>query len=459
MSKVLVIEDNETMRDGISQILEGMGHRVTAVSGGPQGVEMCRKGGMDLVITDYKMQQMNGMEVLEKIKQIDQEMDVVLITAYGSIQLAVEAMKQGASDFVTKPFSSDELKVKINKVLDVRKVRQQSQRLGEENRYLRREIEIHYNFGEMVGRSEKMMEVFEQIRKVAPTDSSVLIYGESGTGKELVARAIHAQSKRNGGPFVRVNCGALAEGVLESELFGHEKGAFTGAIRRKKGKFELAHLGSIFLDEIGDIPPATQVRLLRVLQEKELDRVGGEQPVQVNVRVIAATNKNLPGMVEAEKFREDLFYRLHIIPIQLAPLRERKEDLPDLVGHFLEKTCARLSRKTAGIAPRAMEVLVDYHWPGNVRELENVLERAIVLCDGDQIGVNDLPLLLRDSGSERMLRVPEGDLPLTETLEDLEKQLIERAFEKARGVKTRAAQILGIKTSALYYKLEKYDMI
>ncbi|MCK5732588.1 MAG: sigma-54-dependent Fis family transcriptional regulator, partial [Candidatus Latescibacteria bacterium] len=295
--------------------------------------------------------------------------------------------------------------------------------------------------------------------RAAATDATVLITGASGTGKELLARRIHNRSKRADRPFVPVNSAAIPDSLAESELFGHEKGAFTGAIRRKKGKFELAHLGSIFLDEIGDIPPATQVRLLRVLQEKELDRVGGEQPVQVDVRVIAATNKNLPGMVEAEKFREDLFYRLHIIPIQLAPLRERKEDLPDLVGHFLEKTCARLSRKTAGIAPRAMEVLVDYHWPGNVRELENVLERAIVLCDGDQIGVNDLPLLLRDSGSERMLRVPEGDLPLTETLEDLEKQLIERAFEKARGVKTRAAQILGIKTSALYYKLEKYDMI
>ena len=459
MSRIVVIEDNETMREGITQTLTKMGHRVAAFSAGGPGVEECQRGPVDLVITDYKMHPLDGMQVLENIKQLNKEIDVILITAYGTIELAVESMKREAADFLTKPFSSEELKIRVNKVLGFREVRQESQRLNEENRYLRQQIDIQYNFGEIVGESAPMVELFEKIKKVAPADSSVLICGESGTGKELVARAIHSQSRRKDGPFVKVNCGALAEGVLESELFGHEKGAFTGAIRKKKGKFELAHRGSIFLDEIGDVSLSTQAKLLRVLQEKELDRVGGEEAVKVDVRVITATNKDLPKMIKGGGFREDLFYRLNVIPIELPPLRDKKEDIPDLVGHFLEKKCAQLSRKALNIGPKAMEILVDYYWPGNVRELENVLERAIVLCDGDQIGVNDLPLLVQDGNSAGILKLPEGDLHLTETLQDLEKQLIERAFEKAKGVKTKAAQLLGIKTSALYYKLEKYGML
>lgn len=455
MANILVIEDNETMLEGISRTLERMGHRVVGVPDGQQGLEVCRKGGIDLVIADYKMQPMDGMEVLERVKRMDEDIDVVIITAYGTIELAVEAMKKGASDFITKPFSPDELKVRIDKVLEFRRARQRSQRLADENLYLRQEIEVQY--GEMVGSSEKMKKVFEKIEKVARTDSSVIIYGESGTGKELVARALHYRSPRREGPFVKVNCAALAEGVLESELFGHEKGAFTGAIRRKKGKFELANTGTIFLDEVGDIPPAIQVKLLRVLQEKEIERVGGEGPIKVDVRIVAATNRDLPKMVEEGKFREDLFYRLHVIPIYLPPLRERKEDIPELVRHFLRKKCAQLGRKVPEVDPKALELLMEYDWPGNVRELENVLERAIVLCEGDRIGPSDLPLLVEREGD--VLRVPEGEVPLPEMLESLERQLIERALEKARGVKAEAARILGIKTSTLYYKMEKYGMI
>ena len=455
MANILVIEDNETMLEGISRTLERMGHRVVGVPDGLQGLEVCRKGDIDLVIADYKMQPMDGMEVLERVKRMDEDIDVVIITAYGTIELAVEAMKKGASDFITKPFSPDELKVRIDKVLEFRRARQRSQRLADENLYLRQEIEVQY--GEMVGSSEKMRKVFEKIEKVARTDSSVIIYGESGTGKELVARALHYRSPRREGPFVKVNCAALAEGVLESELFGHEKGAFTGAIRRKKGKFELANTGTIFLDEVGDIPPAIQVKLLRVLQEKEIERVGGEGPIKVDVRIVAATNRDLPKMVEEGKFREDLFYRLHVIPIYLPPLRERKEDIPELVRHFLRKKCAQLGRKVPEVDPKALELLMEYDWPGNVRELENVLERAIVLCEGDRIGPSDLPLLVEREGD--VLRVPEGEVPLPEMLESLEKQLIERALEKARGVKAEAARILGIKTSTLYYKMEKYGMI
>ena len=455
MANILVIEDNETMLEGISRTLERMGHRVVGVPDGLQGLEVCRKGDIDLVIADYRMQPMDGMEVLERVKRMDEDIDVVIITAYGTIELAVEAMKKGASDFITKPFSPDELKVRIDKVLEFRRARQRSQRLADENLYLRQEIEVQY--GEMVGSSEKMRKVFEKIEKVARTDSSVIIYGESGTGKELVARALHYRSPRREGPFVKVNCAALAEGVLESELFGHEKGAFTGAIRRKKGKFELANTGTIFLDEVGDIPPAIQVKLLRVLQEKEIERVGGEGPIKVDVRIVAATNRDLPKMVEEGKFREDLFYRLHVIPIYLPPLRERKEDIPELVRHFLRKKCAQLGRKVPEVDPKALELLMEYDWPGNVRELENVLERAIVLCEGDRIGPSDLPLLVEREGD--VLRVPEGEVPLPEMLESLEKQLIERALEKARGVKAEAARILGIKTSTLYYKMEKYGMI
>jgi len=459
MAKILLIEDDETMRDGMSQVLKRAGHEVSDVSNGPDGLALCRKEKFDLVITDYRMKEMNGLEVLKHIKDLDEDIDVILITAYGSIDMAVEAMKKGASDYVTKPFSSiSELNVRVDKVLSFREARQAGQRLDEENKYLRGEIDIQYNFGEIVGTSEKMKKVFERIQKVARSDSSVLIYGESGTGKELAARAIHFQSERKDRSFVRVNCGALAEGVLESELFGHEKGAFTGAIKRRRGRFELADKGTIFLDEIGDVPLTTQIKLLRVLQEKELERVGGEETIKVDVRVIAATNKNLMAMVEEGKFREDLFYRLNIIPLELPPLREKLEDIPILVEHFLRKKAAQLNKRIPKINEMAMHELISYYWPGNVRELENVIERAVVLCEGSEIGLNDLPILLKDP-SRTTLQLFKEDLPLSEALDDLERQLIARALEKAAGVKTEAARILGLKTSALYYKLEKYNMI
>jgi two-component system response regulator HydG len=458
MSKVLLIEDDETMRDGMSQILKKADHQVTDVSNGSEGVELCRKEKFDLVITDFKMKEMDGLEVLDQVKSIDEETDTILITAYGSIDMAVEAMKKGAADYLTKPFSPSEFTVRVEKVLEFRKTRQAKMRLGEENKYLREEIDIQYNFGEIVGAAESMLRVFEKITKVARSDSSVLVYGESGTGKELVARAIHFQSNRKEGPFVKVNCGALAEGVLESELFGHEKGSFTGATKRRRGRFELADKGSIFLDEISDVPPATQVKLLRVLQERELERVGGEETLNVDVRVITATNKDLMAMVESGKFREDLYYRLNIIPLELPPLRERLEDIPILVEHFLRKKSSQLNKRSTFVSPNAMQELMNYAWPGNVRELENVIERAVVLCENEEIGLNDLPILLGDP-TKTTLRLLKEDLPLVEALEDLERQLIARALEKAKGVKTEAARILGLKTSALYYKLEKYNMI
>jgi two-component system response regulator HydG len=458
MSKILLIEDDETMRDGMSQVLKRAKHEVIGVSNGTVGIDLFSKGKFDLVITDYKMEGMNGIEVLERVKAIDEDIDVLMITAYGTIDMAVEAMKKGASDYTTKPFTPTEFIIRIEKVLKFGEARKTGVRLDEENKYLRQELNIQYNFGEIVGASEKMKSVFDKIQKIARTDSSVMIYGESGTGKEMVAGAIHFQSNRKERPFVRVNCGALAEGILESELFGHEKGSFTGAVKRKLGRFELADKGTIFLDEIGDIPLSTQVKLLRVLQGKELERVGGEETLSVDVRVIAATNRNLMKLVEEGKFREDLFYRLQVIPIELPPLRERTGDIPMLVEHFLQKKCTQLNKKQSHVSENAMKELLNYFWPGNVRELENVIERAVVLCENDEIGLNDLPILLGDP-NKTILSLPREDLSLDNALEDLERQLISRALEKSKGVKTEAARILGLKTSALYYKLEKYNLI
>jgi two-component system response regulator HydG len=458
MSKILLIEDDETMRDGMSQVLKRAGHEVISVFNGADGIQSFSKEKFDLVITDFKMEGMDGMEVLEKVKSIDEYIEILMVTAYGSIDMAVEAMRKGAFDYVTKPFSPKEFIIRVEKALKFRDAKKSEARLGEENKYLRQELNIQYNFGEIVGASEKMKNVFERIQKIAKSDSSVMIYGESGTGKEMVARATHFQSNRKDNAFVKVNCGALAEGVLESELFGHEKGSFTGAIKRRLGRFELADKGTIFLDEVGDIPIGTQIKLLRVLQEKEFERVGGEETISVDVRVIAATNKNLMSLVEEGKFREDLFYRLQVIPIELPPLRERTDDIPMLVEHFLEKKSLQLNKKPPRVNEMALKELLNYYWPGNVRELENLMERAVVLCEGEEIGQNDLPILLGDP-NKSTLNLPREDLSLDEALESLESQLIGRALEKSKGVKTEAARILGLKTSALYYKLEKYGMI
>ena len=321
MSRILVVDDNETLGSGLVLMLQRMGHDSAAVLSGGAGLKHLQAKACDLVITDYRMDEMDGMQVLEEVKRQWPETDVMVMTAYGTIEIAVEAMKRGATDFITKPFPHEVLRLKVEKVLEYRRARLEHERLGEENRYLREEIGGRYNFGEIVGGSEQMLNILSIVQKVAASDSSVLIYGESGTGKELVARAVHYQSNRREGPFVKVNCGALPHDLVESELFGHEKGSFTGAVRQKKGKFELAEGGTIFLDEVGDIPLETQVKLLRVLQERQFDRVGGEQTLDVDVRIVAATNRQLREMVAEGLFREDLFYRLEVIPLHLPPLR------------------------------------------------------------------------------------------------------------------------------------------
>jgi two-component system response regulator HydG len=376
-------------------------------------------------------------------------------------------MKLGAADFITKPIQSEEFAVKVERIL---KEREERERLRKENVALRVENawlkeDVHVRYGEIVGESPAMTNVFRWIERVARSDSTAMIYGESGTGKELVARAIHAASTRRDGPFIRVNCGALAEGLLDSELFGHEKGAFTGAERRRRGRFELAHGGTLFLDEISTISPTTQVRLLRVLQERELERVGGEETITVDVRIIAATNTPADTLLGGRGFREDLFYRLHVVPVTIPPLRERKNDIPLLIRHFIDKLRERTCSPVRIVSDAALARLVEHSWPGNVRELENVIERALVLADGERLEITDLPELAlaeeaheNGNGFAADPELPQGGTDLTRVVEGMEERLLRQALSKARGVKAEAARLLGLKPSALYYKLEKYGI-
>jgi len=453
---ILIAEDNATMREGLELVVRRLGHDVKTFESAEPALEALKSNPADIIISDYRLPGMDGLTLLEKVKALQPSCEVIVITAFGSIDLAVLAMQKGAADFITKPFSPDELTVKLQRLAERLQQRRELENLQEQNLYLRQEEESQFNFGEIIGQSAPMQEVFRMLQKVAPTDSSVIIYGESGTGKELVARAIHKNSSRANGPFIRVNCGALTETLLESELFGHEKGAFTGAVKRKLGRFELAHRGAIFLDEIGDISPALQIKLLRVLQEKDFERVGGEETVRIDVRVIAATHRNLKEEVAAGRFREDLYYRLHIVPINLPPLRQRLEDLPVLIQHFLQDLGRELRKPDLKIEPPALEMIKNYHWPGNVRELENVLERAAVLCENERITVADLPPLVKDRCA--VFQLPNENLDLNQTLEEVERALIERAMSRAHGVKAEAARLLGIKATTLLYKLEKYGV-
>ncbi|MCD6117878.1 sigma-54-dependent Fis family transcriptional regulator [bacterium] len=443
------------MRSGMAQILKDEGFSVQQASDGDTALKMAGNIKPNLIIADYRMPGMNGLELLNAVKTSLPDTEVIIITAFGTIDVAVKAMQQGAWDFITKPFSAEELSVKVNRTLKVIRQRIEADKLKDENRYLRQEADIRFNYGEIIGESREMKKVYKTIEKVAKNNTSVLILGESGTGKELAARAIHFNSLRKEQPFIKVNCGALAQGVLESELFGHEKGAFTGAIRMKKGRFELADHGTLFLDEIGDLPAETQVKLLRVLQEKEFERVGGENTISVDVRIIAATNLDLKEQIRKGKFREDLYYRLYILPIHLPPLRERKEDIPVLAGHFIDKIGKETGNPGITITEDAVGLLVNYNWPGNVRELQNIIERALVLCEHNRITADDLSFI-----SSKVKDTSDMDygFNLEETISGVEKDMIKRALKQCRGVKAKAAKLLRIKESTLYYKMEKYKI-
>ncbi len=459
MARLLVADDHDAVRDGMVLSLARLGHEVQGVRGGAEAIAAYRKRPFEVVVTDLRMVPVDGIEVVKRLREADPEATVVVVSAHGTIAAAVEAMRAGAIDFLEKPFSPEVLRVRVEKAIEIARERRGARTARGRADALAEDRAREMDPTGLVGSSEPMRRVHEQIRKVAATGATVLVLGESGTGKELVARAIHAQSARREGPFVSVSCAAIPEGLLESELFGHEKGAFTGAIRRKLGRFELAHEGTLFLDEVGEIPPQIQVKLLRVLQERRFERVGGEETVEVDVRVVSATNRELEKLAKDGQFREDLYYRLAVVPMTLPPLRERPGDVEELARWFLEKLSPRVGRRVTSFAPEALDVLRRHRWPGNVRELENVVEQALVFAEGEQVRPEDLPDGLRRAPPQAALPIPAGDRSLTEVLEDLERQLILAAYEKAKGVKAETARALGIKTSALYYKLEKYGIV
>jgi len=452
VSTILLVDDKSSMRKVLRQTLESDQTAILEAEDGEKALETIKAKHVDVVITDIKMPRVDGMTLLKMIKEIDNEIVVLIMTAYGTIETAVEAMKLGAYDYITKPFSTEQVKLTVDKAVE-------RQKLLYENKYLREKLNDQYNYKRIVGNGTAMRPVYELIEKVAPTDTAVLIRGESGTGKELVAHAVHFNSRRKEKAFIKVNCAVLAEGVLESELFGHEKGSFTGAAGKRIGRFELAHGGSIFLDEIGDISLSTQVKLLRVLQEKEFERVGGTECIRSDVRVIAATNKNLEEAIKKGQFREDLFFRLNVVPIIVPPLRERREDVERLAQHFLHRYSLEANKKISKIDPKALEALARYNWPGNVRELENAIQRAVVLADSDVLYPSNLPLDILTFQSEDVFTLLKENASLTEKVENYEKELILKAMEKADGVQTKAARLLDINRTALIYKLKKYGLL
>lgn len=450
MANILIVEDEPRMRRLLEISLGEEGHSVQTAEDAETGIKILRKNGVDLIVTDLKLPGMNGLEFLQEARTINASVPVVVMTAYGSVETAVEAMKAGASDYVLKPFTMAEMKLVINKELDVQKVR-------EENRSLREALGKRYQFQNIIARSSRMQEVLSLVARVAGTNSTVLLGGESGVGKDLIARAIHQNSRRAAGPFIKVNSTAIPDTLFESELFGFEKGAFTGALASKPGKFELADKGTLFLDEIGDVPAPIQVKLLRVLQEREFERLGGTKTLKVDVRLLAATNRDLRAALEEGTFREDLYYRLNVVPIDIPPLREHKEDIPDLANHFLGHFARDNERDIAGITPAALKLLMEYHWPGNVRQLENTIERAVALSSGTTIDISDIqldtahrPALAASQGSSGAPFLPEGM-----TLEQWEDEMIREALRRANGNKSQAARLLGLSRNALRYRLGK----
>jgi DNA-binding NtrC family response regulator len=441
---ILIVEDEARMRRLLELSLGEEGYNTVSAESAEAGLKLAEREPPALILTDLKLPGMTGLQLLEAVRRIRADVPVVVMTAYGTVENAVEAMKAGASDYVLKPFSLDEVKMVVKRELDVR-------RLREENRDLREALGKRYEAPGIVAQSARMQEVLGMVDRVAQTNSTVLLCGESGVGKDLIARAIHQRSKRSHGPLVKINSTAIPETLLESELFGYEKGAFTGAAGSKPGKFEMADGGTLFLDEIGDVPPQVQVKLLRVLQEREFERLGSTRTVKVDVRLVAATNRDLRAALEEGTFREDLYYRLNVVPINIPPLRDHKEDIPALAQAFLHRFAESSGKAITGISPAAMERLARFHWPGNVRELENVIERAVALSNGPVIEAADVML------DEPVQKAPEasGFLPDGATLEQWEDQMIQEAMRRAEGNKSQAARLLGLSRNALRYRLSK----
>ena len=451
--RILIIDDEENFRHMLSVILKKEKYDIETVSNGEEGLQKVADSPFDQILCDIRMPQMDGLEFLREVQKMGVNAAIIMMSAYGTVDSAIEAMKLGAYDYISKPFKPDEIILTLKKA-------EERERLRKENELLRKEIKKEYSFENIVSKNEKMQKIFEVIKKVAKYKSTILITGESGTGKELVARALHYNSDRSQNPFIPVNCGAIPENLLESELFGHEKGAFTDAIRTKKGLFEEADDGTLFLDEIGELPLQLQVKLLRVLQDGEIRRVGDSKSIQIDVRIIAATVKDLVKEVSEGRFRDDLFYRLHVFPIHIPPLRERKEDIPLLVAHFVQKHSLSLNKSVLGINPKALAALMNYRWFGNVRELENTIERAMVLADESNIELENLPIEIREFKEKvELASLVEEECSIKKASKILEINLIQKALKKTRGNHTQAARLLEISHRALLYKIKEYEIV
>jgi two-component system NtrC family response regulator len=454
MDTILVVDDEINYLTVMEALLGEAGYEVLTAPSAVEALKIAGASDLDLVLTDMKMPKMSGIELLDQVQRLYPDLPVIIMTAFGTVEKAVTAMKKGAFDYILKPFKNEEILVTIAKALEHR-------HLILKNRLLNQELEKKYGFPNIVGESRVMEDILALVKRVAQSRATVLITGESGTGKELIARAIHQCSTRAAKSFISVNCAALTETLLESELFGHERGAFTHAVAMRKGRFELADGGTLFMDEVAEMSQALQVKLLRVLQEMEFERVGGTRSIKVDVRVVAASNRDLKEEVETGRFREDLFYRLNVVHLHLPPLRQRQEDIPLLAAHFIKKYVQENLRDKTRITPEALKVLIHYAWPGNVRELENVMERAVILCSNSVISPQDLPAELAPAPAESRLEIDRFiplNTPLPEALDAIEEQMIRRALEKSGQIQVRAAELLGITKSLLQYKLKKYHL-
>jgi len=449
--RVLVVDDEENLRVVLRTLLRRHGYEVETAASGEEALGMVDSFGPDVVLTDVRMPKMGGLDLLSTLKAKGNDATVIVMSAYGNMDLALDAMKAGAYDYVQKPFKPDEV------VLALRKA-EERELLRRENRALRDEIRKEHKFEDILAKSARMQEIFRTITKIAEYKTTVLVTGESGVGKELVARAIHRRSTRRGGPFVAVNCGAIPENLLESELFGHKKGAFTDAVHDRRGLFEEATTGTLFLDEIGELPLGLQVKLLRVLEDEKIRRVGETRDLQIDVRIITATHRDLQNETKAGRFREDLFYRLNVLPIHCPPLRERRDDIPLLIDHFVARNNTRLGTSIRGLDTETRRLLYEYAWPGNVRELENTIERAMVLAEGEQIIAADLPERIREARDPVQVQLASGELSVKKTTRIIEEILIRRALQKTKGNRTRAAEVLEISHRALLYKIKDYQI-
>ena len=451
LRRVLVVDDEENLRLVVRTFLKREGYEVELAGSGDEALRLLETFGPDVILTDVRMPKMGGLDLLSTLKAKGSDVSVIVMSAYGSVDLAIEAIKAGAYDYIAKPFKPEELLLTLRKA-------QERESLRRENRALRQEIREKSRFEELLAKSDSMQVVFKTVAKIADFKTTALITGESGVGKELVARAIHHRSSRKGGPFVAVNCGAIPENLLESELFGYRRGAFTDAVNDRTGLFEQANGGTLLLDEIGELPLSLQVKLLRVLQEETIRRLGDTRDVKIDVRILAATHRDLTAETAAGRFREDLFYRINVLTLKIPALRERREDIPLLIDHFVARNNARLSTSIRGLTPEARKVLVEYGWPGNVRELENTIERAMVLAERDVLAVEDLPERMRDATDQVQAQLASGELSIKKTTRVIEELLIRRALEKTRGNRTRAAEVLEISHRALLYKIKDYHI-